>query len=338
LKTILPTSTNYAMDELLERIIIDFHERELPPLTPREIRLPWLPRKVDSVMGMRRSGKTWFLFQVAAERIAQGHSKESVLYLNFEDERLQPLDAQDLHRVLDVFYRLHPALRDEECVFLFDEIQVVPGWERFIRRVVDTENVRICVSGSSAKLLSHEIASSLRGRALATEVFPFSFAEALRHQGLDVPNPRRVGSALRARLENRLRKYLLEGGFPEVQGLDDHLRRRVLQDYVNVVILRDVIERHRVASPVPLRHLTRHILHAPAELLSVNKLYNDFRSRGIAVSKNTLHELLEHLTEAFLVFTVPIHTSSERARQVNPRKVYPVDPGLARSVSTRPSP
>ncbi len=326
------------MDELFERVISDFHERDLPRLTSRDAALPWLLRKIDAVVGMRRSGKTWFLFQIAAERIAAGQPRESVLYLNFEDERLHPIDVRDLGRMVDAYYRLYPFMRSQQCTMLLDEIQIVPGWERFARRITDTENAHLCVSGSSAKLLSREIATSLRGRAIATEIFPFSFAEALRHQGISAPNPRRVGAAARARLENRLKAYLVEGGFPEAQGLDARLRRRILQDYVDVAMLRDVLERHGITNPVPLRHLIRHLLHSPAGLFSVNKFYGDLRSRGVAVAKNKLHELLDHLTDAFLFFTVPIHAASERARQVNPRKVYAVDTGMVHAVARSPNP
>jgi len=149
---------------------------------------------------------------------------------------------------------------------------------------------------------------------------------------------RRPGAKARSLLENRLRSYLFTGGFPEVQGIDEPLRIRILQEYVDVVILRDVAERHAVANLPPLRALIRHLLAAPATLFSVNKFYNDLRSQGIPCGKNTLHAYLDHITDAYLVFTVPIHSRSERTRRINPRKVYCVDPGLAASFCRRPQP
>ena len=159
------------MEELLEQLIADFHERDLPSLTRRHIRLPWLPKKADAVIGMRRSGKTWYLFQVASDLLAKGEPKESILYLNLEDERLLPMSASDLHIITDVYYRRYPHLRDRSCTFVFDEIQNIRGWEKFIRRLLDTENVHICLTGSSAKLLGKEIATSLRGK-LHSKVTP----------------------------------------------------------------------------------------------------------------------------------------------------------------------
>lgn len=324
------------MIELLDRMMADFVERPLPALTPRHVRLPWLRGKIDTVTGMRRSGKTFFLYQRIAELLRDGAPRESVLYLSFEDERLLPLGAADLHLVPEAFYRRYPAMKRRECAFFFDEIQNVEGWERFCRRLIDTERVHLCLTGSSSRLLGREIATSLRGRALETEIFPFDFEEALAHAGVRPPKGPRPGSETVALLENRLDAYFLEGGFPEVQGMQPELRVRVLQEYVDVVLLRDVIERHRLSNTTALRYLVRHLLASPGAAFSVHKFYNDLRSRGVAVAKDTLHAALDHLADAFLLFTVPIRSRSERARMVNPRKVYPIDTGLARALSREP--
>lgn len=321
------------METILEELMADFHERDLPPFTRRHVKLPWLPNKIDTVIGMRRSGKTWFLFQVISDLASKGISRESILYLNLEDERLLPMTASDLHWIPDVYYRRYPHLRDQSCTLFFDEIQNISGWEQFIRRLLDTENVHICLTGSSAKLLSREIATSLRGRSIATEIFPFSFLEALEHAGIDSGVGRRPGAKKRAILENRLMAYLLEGGFPEVQQIDARYRVRILQDYLDVVILRDLVERHRISNTSPLRYMIRHLLNAIASLFSVNKFYNDLKSQGIPCGKNTLHEYLDYLSDAYLFFQVHVHTHSERVRMVNPRKIYAIDPGLVRACS-----
>jgi predicted AAA+ superfamily ATPase len=177
-------------------------------------------------------------------------------------------------------------------------------------------------------MLSREIASSLRGRSLATELFPFSFREVLRHQGVEPERGRVPGKKHRSAIEHHFGQYLRVGGFPEVQGLEQDLHRHVLQDYLDVVLLRDIVERHGVGNVVALRRLMRWLLSAPARLFSVNKLHADFRSQGIQVGKDSLHEFVDHFHDAYLFFPVTIHTSSERVRQSNPRKMYPVDSGL----------
>ena len=316
------------MNALLEEIIADFHERPLPALTPRETRLPALKGKIDAVIGMRRTGKTWFLYQRMQSLLAQGIPRHRLLYVNFDDDRLHPFRREDLSAITEVYYRLYPDNRGQTCFFFFDEIQNVDGWELFLRRLLDTEELQLAVTGSSARLLSREIATSLRGRALTTEIFPFSFREALQFQGVELTaSP--PGAQRRALYANRLRDYLLQGGFPEVQGVVAPYHHAILQGYVDVVILRDVVERHGVSNIAPLRYLIRHLLGAPATLFSIHRFHNDLKSQGIACGKNTLHEYLDHLTDVYLVEMVPIHSRSPRQQQVNPRKAYVIDTGLA---------
>ncbi len=323
--------------ELIESLIADFQERELPRVTPRALTLPGLSGKADVVVGMRRSGKTFFLYQQIREKLASGIGKERLLYLNFEDERLLPLAAADLSRIPESFYRRFPASREQFCWFFFDEIQNVPGWETFVRRLLDTEQVALVLTGSSARLLSREIASSLRGRSLSTEILPFSFAESLRHAGVEPPEKWPPGAKQRSLLEHRLDRYLETGGFPEVQAIPQELRIRVLQEYIDVVIFRDVVERHGVDNLPALRYLERRLLASPAGRFSVSKLFNDLKSQGMRVGKDTLYEYLAHLEDSFLLFTLALASPSARVRQVNPRKCYPVDPALAAAVSFQAS-
>ena len=324
-----------ALGELIDALIADFQERALPPITPRDLALPRLPGKADVVVGMRRSGKTFFLYQQIGELLARGIDRGRLLYLNFEDERLLPLAAAELSRIPEAFYRRFPASRENLSWFFFDEIQNVPGWETFVRRLLDTEKVALVLTGSSARLLSREIATSLRGRSLSTELLPFSFAESLRHRGIALPERWPPGAKMRSLLEHEFATYLETGGFPEVQGIVPELRIRVLQEYVDVVIFRDVVERQGVDNLPALRYLERRLLASPAGRFSVSKLYNDLKSQGIRVGKDTLYEYLAHLEDSFLLFTLPVASASARVRQVNPRKAYPTDPALSAAVSFR---
>lgn len=323
-------------EPLIESLIGDFQERAFAPATRRDARPAGLPGKIDVLIGMRRSGKSFRMAQAMADQVAAGTPKTRLLHINFDDERLLPMSAAALQQLPETFYRLFPDNKQHRCHFYFDEIQNVPGWEAFVRRQLDTEDVQMMLTGSSARLLSREIASTLRGRSLATEIFPFSFAEVLRHQGEDDGPATVIGSARRARLAAALRGYLLAGGFPEVQGLAPHLRVAILQEYVDVVILRDVVERHGVGNVAALRRLIRRLLGYPATPFSVHRFHQDLQAQGVACGKNALHEMLSHLEDAYLVQTVDIDTRSERQRMVNPRKVYPIDTGLAQAYRTNP--
>ncbi len=318
------------MRELLQQLIADSLTAPLPLYTQRDAHLPGVPGKAVAVVGMRRSGKTTFLWQCLANRLAAGAPREALFYLNFEDERLAGLAAPDLQWVVEDYYRLAPHTRDRQRVtFFFDEIQVVQGWETFARRLIDNEQADLFLTGSSARLLSREVATRMRGRALEVLIHPFSFREALRHAGAEPTEPHsRWSRALRMELDERLRHYLIVGGFPEAQGAPIRDRRDLLRSYVDVAILRDVIERHAVSNPLPLRWLQRHLLANPAAQFSVQKFYDTLRSQGIGVGKDTLHTFLGYLEDSFLIRVVSLHSASERQRMVHPRKIYPVDPGL----------
>jgi predicted AAA+ superfamily ATPase len=303
----------------------------LPEATPRRVHgAVSLPGKATAVVGMRRAGKTTFLHQLRRERVEGGAGRERLPYINFEDERLAGLAAKHLHLLLEEYYRRYPALRGRETVtWCFDEIQVVPGWERFMRRVLDSEKVELFVSGSSAALLSRELATAMRGRAWEVVIHPFSFEEVLWHRGQAVPaRPDFLAAAERSALERAFLDYLAIGGFPEAQGLDAATRQRLLSDYVDVAMLRDVVERHGVSNVAGLRWLVRHLLGTAAGLFSVEKFYAALKSQGLSISKDTVHQLLGYLEDCFLVRTVWVEAASERQRMVNPRKAYPVDPGL----------
>lgn len=318
------------MKDVLRQKIVDALSTSPPPLTRREIRLPAVPGKACAVIGMRRSGKTTFLWQCLADRLAQGAPRESLLFINFEDDRLQGMNTSDLSWVLEEYYRLHPGMRDAHTtVFFFDEIQVIPGWESFVRRLMDTEKADVFLSGSSASLLSREVATSMRGRAMEVLVHPFSFREVLGHTDkLPVAPWEKLSKAVHSDLDNRLRAYLQSGGFPEAVGVPDRDRSALLRGYADTAVLRDVIDRHAVSNPTALRWMQRHLLANAAGPFSIQKFYNDLRSQGIPVGKDTLYSYLEYLEDAFLVRSVSIYSDSERKRMVNPRKAYPVDPGL----------
>lgn len=315
---------------LLRQKILDAQAARLPGLTRRDVWCPAVAGKALAVIGMRRAGKTSFLWQLLADRHAQGTAREGLLYFSFEDERLAGMRTADLDLLVEEYFSLHPQWRDgQRCTFFLDEIQLVSGWELFVRRLLDTENIELFVSGSSAKLLSREVATSMRGRALEAVVTPFSFREALRHAGREPSrSANRLTKAEHSQLTHDLAEYLRVGGFPEAQGMDTRTRHELLRNYVDVVLLRDVMERHNLSQPQILRWLVQQLLGNAAGAFSIHKFFSDLRSRGTAVGKDTLHQMLAHLEDAFLLSTVGLATDSARRRQVNPRKVYPVDTGL----------
>lgn len=326
---------------LLDQLNRSLHPADRPHTwTTRDARLPYVPGKVHAVIGMRRAGKTTFLKQLQDEKRRE-LPPERAIYLSFDDDRLAAIDSDQLSLLLEEYYRRFPELRNKEVVHWYlDEVQLVEGWDRFVRRVSDTERVEFVVSGSSAKMLSREVHTSLRGRSIATVIRPFSFREFLRHRDEEPrQESERWTPAQRSTVENRFAAYLRSGGFPEAQQLPSRTRIPLLQGYVDSVLFRDVVERHEVSQVAALRWLVRFLLRNPAGKLSVRRLYDDLRSQGHSVGRETVSALLEHLADAFLVDLIALATGSERQRSSNPKVVYPVDSGLIQAfdASGRPA-
>ena len=165
----------------LEEVITEFHKYSIPPLFKRELSIPADTDKVITLIGLRRTGKTYYLFQVIQQLLDEGLDKKRIFYINFEDERLSELTTSDLSIIIELYYKINPGA---DILYLFlDEIQEIDGWEKFVRRLTEKKNVRIFLTGSSSKLLSQEIATSLRGRTLSYNLFPLSFREFLVAKG-----------------------------------------------------------------------------------------------------------------------------------------------------------
>lgn len=320
-------------DEVLDSLISEFHQHPLPDLVPRELDLPDAPRLAVTFIGMRRSGKTYAMFDVMRRLTDAGIPRDRMLYLNLEDERLGEPSVETLQNALELFYRRFPASRTDTSYLFLDEIQVVPGWERFARRVIDTENARVYLTGSSAKLLSIDVATAFRGRGFAVEVLPFGLRETAVARGVDLGTTWPPGAAGRSRAAALVDEYLEHGGFPDALRSSELGRVQLLHQYVELVLLKDVVERYGAENFVALRRLARALLTGNAGHFSVSRFHGALVSQGVKVAKHTLMAYLDHLADAYMVFLVSARTRSYRKRMVNPRKVYAVDPGLAAAMS-----
>lgn len=317
------------MEILIQTLHDEMHDklREAADSIFRDIVFPEIQNKIKVAIGMRRSGKTYFLLQQIQKLLHEGIPDTRILYINFEDDRLLPLTRQKLADLVDGFYSLYPDNHDQRCYLFLDEIQNVEDWAIVIRRLSSTKNAEIFLSGSSAKLLSKEIATSLRGRSISKEIWPLSFAEYMQFKGIEQPKIP-YGQKTKDRMQDLLKTYLAEGGFPEVTHLQAADRTRVLQDYVSVVLLRDIVERHGITNIHLLRYMIKTILRNAGTSLSINKFFNDLKSQGIPVAKSTLYEYLDHIEDAYLAFSISVYSESLRKSQVNPRKIYAIDPGM----------
>ena len=235
---------------------------------------------------------------------------------------------------MEGYYELYPQKRNEKVYLFLDEVQNIDGWERYVRRIYDTLNLQLYITGSSSKLLSSEIATSLRGRTITYEIFPFSFREYLRYKEIEI---NLHSSKSISFIKNAFESYVVDGGFAETFDESPDVQKRILKDYLDLIIYKDIIERYHIKNQSLLKHLIKYMFVNMGTLVSINRLYNDYKSQGYKVGKDTLQDYLSYLQEAYALFTTPIHRHSVREEQRNPKKLYAIDNGFKKLFSISPS-
>jgi len=322
--------------EIFAELIKDFYEGGLPDLVRRnlDISLP-AAKKAITIIGPRRAGKTYFLYDLM--RRFTDIKQDEMIYINLEDDRLLPLNLSDLDLFLQTYYEMYPKNQRRTVYLFLDEIQNVPGWENFVRRILDTKNIIPFITGSSSKLLAKEIATSMRGRSISHLILPFSFEEYLRSS--DVTVEKYLSSARKSIIKNKLMNYIEYGGFPEViLEEDERLKIKILKEYVEVILIRDIIERHNVRNTKILRILFNALVSTYSKQFSAHKFYNSLRSQGIKISKNTIYEYLGYLEDSFFIFPVRKFDFSLRNIEHSLPKIYIVDNGYPSKLGLRSSP
>ena len=263
------------------------------------------------------------------ELVQSGVKMQQLLYLNFEDERLN-LQAEHLDLVLQAYQELYPEVKWKECYFFFDEIQNIKHWEKFARRCYDTITRNIYLTGSNANLLSYEIATAMRGRTLTYEILPLSFPEYLRFKKVD---DQKKDTATRSKLRKLFAHYLTEGGYPEVALMNDHLKMQALQEYFDVMTYRDLVERYEFTNLTVIKYFLKRIASTTGSYLSLNKIYNELRSLNYKLDKNFLYEVNEAAKAVYLSLPVSKFDFSELKRSNSDKKTYFIDNGLLNAIT-----
>ena len=313
--------------DFLKRLIVEFHESELPELIERKIiDVDLSTRKIVSIIGPRRCGKTYYLYYLMKKLAQQGVDKSRLLYVNFEDERILPFNVKDFNAILEAYFELYPENKNKEIYVFFDEIQNVDGWEVAVRRIYDKEKARIFITGSSSKLLSMEISTALRGRTISYELQPFSFLEVLTAKGVDV-TPDLLYSSKRFRVKKLLEEYMEFGSFPEVVLEESENNRiRILQEYLSTIFFRDLVERYSVKNTILLRELVRFLVSNISRYFSASRFYK-LAKQNFRITKRTVLNYCAYLEDVrLIIFVKKFGTLKEQ--MVSSRKVYCVDVGF----------
>jgi len=321
------------MLETIKTVILDFQEAALETGVPRRLQLKTVSGKAAVCIGVRRCGKSTYLYQIIQKLLDGGVSKKNILYLNFFDDRLHNLQQDSLALIVEAYYSLYPEKKGSETVYcFFDEIQAVSGWEPFIDRLMRTEKCDVYLTGSSAQMLSREIATQMRGRALSWEMFPFSFQEFLDSKG--IKSTPALSTKRQLLVRKAFEEYWETGGFPEVVGLDRNLRIKTHQEYFQAILFRDLVERHDVSHPRAVSDLAHWLVDNTASLYSINKLTGYLKSLGHKVPKSSVSDYMRWFEDAYFLFSVRLFDASLARSQANPKKVYCIDHSLVTSVSS----
>lgn len=312
------------MKEVLKKIITDFIERELPEIKERETDIPVDSGKVVSIVGARRTGKTFLLYNKIKD-LRKSIPLDRIVYFNFEDDRIFPATLETMNLFLESYYELFPNNKSKKVYFFFDEIQEIDKWELFIRRIYDNENCSIFITGSSSKLLIKEISSALRGRSISYELFPLSFREYLQFKGIEVT---KYSSRSISRVVNLFNEYYMSTSFPELIDMDLDLRKKSLDEYLDLIIYKDVVEKYGVSNIYLMKYLIKFLFGNSANLISINKIFNELKSSGLKISRNSVYEYISYLEDSYTIFSLPIYTRNLRERRRNPQKYFALDNGL----------
>lgn len=321
------------MIETVKSILLDFQEAQLETGVPRRIPMEPVRGKAAVCIGVRRSGKSTYLHQRIQRLLDSGVSRRNILYLNFFDDRLHPLRHENLGVIAEAYYALYPEKKNTETVYcFFDEIQAVPGWEPFVDRMMRTEKCEVYLTGSSAHMLSKEVATQMRGRALSWELFPFSFREFLDGKGLESEGP--LSTRKRLLVQKAFEEYWETGGFPEVLDIDERLRIKMHQEYLNAILFRDLVERHDIAHPKAVSDLAHWMIDNTASLYSVNRLTGYLKSLGHNAPRAAVSDYVAWFEDAYFLFAVRIFDASLARSNTNPKKVYCIDHALVASTAS----
>lgn len=307
-------------NEILREVMLENRvEVMMHTVIRRNINLGNFDRQV--LVGVRRAGKSYILYGRIQQLVAEGYTWDEIVYLNFEDERLAGMTADDLNKILEV----HGRLSDKRPMLFLDEIQNIEGWEKFARRIADNK-YKVVITGSNAKMLSKDVASVLGGRYITHEVFPLSFKEYLEINGIDTGNDLLTATTSgRSVLMRHYEEYLQFGGFPECATFP--AKRDYLISLYQKIFLGDIAARNKIENLFALRILFRKMAESVKQPISFSRAANIVASTGAKIGKATVINYLGYASDAYLLLTVPNIADALTDRITNP-KYYFIDNGI----------
>ena len=313
------------------KTLIAQKQSEMPfSVIDRDVSLPIDGNDIITVPGVRRCGKSTLMEIAINQLLANGVRKENILWIGFDDERIKDMTAQELDLVLQAYREMHPATELKDVWMFFDELPLVKDWEYFVLRLFKGYCKHIFICGSNASTLSVEMKSALRGWPREIEVWPLSFREYLRFKGVDADSHLEQD---KASVQVAFDEYNRLGGMPEptlMPALSEKYRK--LQDYFDVMLLRDLVEHWQISKPQMVRYFLKRVMTTIASRLSVNSIYREIKASGRKVTKDDLYDWLAWAQSIYLVRKLDVYSRSVKSEISLPGKYYVVDNGLRSAV------
>lgn len=285
-----------------------------------------IPRQVEFMdgqnyvlVGLRHAGKSHLMYQRIAELLSQGHQLDEVLYFNFEDDRIDSLDITDLELIKTCYEEMY----DHRPLFFLDEVQLVKGWEKFARRLAD-QKYQVYITGSNAKMLSSEIATTLGGRYMVQEVFPYSFSEYLKAHDIDLTQ-KNAEFKHRKQIVRLADEYFRKGGLPETALMPNS--RQWLSSLFSKIFFGDLVARHGIRNDFALKVLIRKLAESVKQPLSYSRMASIVSSTGKKLSTDATIDYIRYMDESWLLLPFENYVGKLQDKEMN-RKYYFIDNGL----------
>lgn len=313
------------MNQIIRTILAEWKERKLPNVVKRDVELDITSdkkvRNAYVVTGFRRVGKTYIVFE-EVNKLLKNYSREEVVYINFEDERIINPDTNFLTNLIPEI----ESLFGKKPKYLFlDELQIIPNWSKWVRRILDTESIEIVITGSSSKMGSSELPSELRGRAWEIKIDPLNFNEFVRFK--ETTNQEKL------KFDFMFNEYLILGGLPAIVLTTEDKKQELLQSYFRTVVQKEIIERYKINNENVLKTLLKLLLNS--NYITISKLSNSLKSLSIPVGKTTIDKYISYIKSSYFMNELK-YFSPKIINQLNyPRKTYFIDNGFITSLSTK---
>ena len=308
------------MDKRIAKLLIAENQRMIQGVELVRRKVSFESHSNYVLVGLRRAGKSYLLYQRAQDLIAEGHQPEEILYFTFEDDRLENLKLSDL----DIIKQAYEEMYEHQPIFMLDEIQIIDGWEKFARRLAD-QKYRVYITGSNAKMLSSEISTTLGGRFMVQPVFPFSFQEYL--QAKQVTLPKQWEYLQNSDIKRAFYEYFSMGGLPELAIIDNYFKREWLGNLYNKIYFGDLISRYSIRNPLAMKMLVRKLAESVKQPQSYNRLANLVSTVAGKVKQETIADYLEYIKDTCMIFSLE-NISAKLQERMSNKKYYFIDNGF----------